>query len=513
MPGKVIKELRMMGLLDEALAMALEEWKAAPEDEKTKTNLAWVYFAFCKRYTDAELNYAKFVETFDKLSQFDLFSTNNVLSNSIATCIVKLLSKVDTFDDLDKKMERCDELFSMVKQLNIDKTEDVYYDIFERFYDYRDTWESFSDFCQWWGLEYLRPQDFHRQTLRVGKKMVVSMGEGAYIACAKRLLNEYERGLKGVSDLNNLIGKLDIVIDQYKGLYWLEYYKYKLMLKRDDSDEVMQTFLPIVKKRSSEFWTWQLMSEIFADDEEKHVACMLRASSCKAKEVFLSPIRFKLAKYMIEHEDYVGARYEIEQFLYGRQFGDYGVPDEVKMWVEMPWFKNAQGTSTVMSMPFRQITDSILASDLPVLTGVVTYVNQEKKIATLVYDYQRNAFFKFSDSLEGLQSGDVVKFKAEFKAGGENVKVVSAQIIDSMPETDFYRTVKGTVSTNFLGTSFFLNTDDETIYVPNTVFDNNDVNRSLYVGDEITCRVAYAYNRKQDRWNWVVVRIIRDVND
>ena len=119
MPGKVIKELRMMGLLDEALAMALEEWKAAPEDEKTKTNLAWVYFAFCKRYTDAELNYAKFVETFDKLSQFDLFSTNNVLSNSIATCIVKLLSKVDTFDDLDKKMERCDELFSMVKQLNI----------------------------------------------------------------------------------------------------------------------------------------------------------------------------------------------------------------------------------------------------------------------------------------------------------------------------------------------------------------------------------------------------------
>ena len=498
----------MMGLLDEALAMAQEEWKAAPDDEKTKTNLAWVYFAFCKRYTDAELNYAKFVETFDKLAQLDLFSTNNVLSNSVATCIVKLLSKVDTFEDLDKKTERCDELFSMVKKLNIDKSEDVYYDIFERFYEYRDTWDSFFSFCRWWGLEHLRPQDFHRQTARIGKKMIVSMGEGTYIACAKRMLKEYEWGLQGVSDINKFIGLLDNVIEQYRGLYWLEYYKYKLMLIRDDNEEVMQMFLPVVKKRSSEFWTWLLMSEIFADDEEKHVACMLRASSCKAKEVFLSPIRYKLAKYMIEHEDYVGARYEIEQFLYGRQFGDYSIPEEVKEWTEMSWFKSAQGTSTVLSMPFRQITDAILASDLPVLTGVVTYVNYEKSIATLVYDYQRNAFFKFNESVGDLQSGDVVKFKAEFKAGGDNVKVVAAQVIDSMPETDFYRTVKGTVSTNFMGTSFFLNTDDENIYVPNTVFDNNDVNRSLYVGDEITCRVAYAYNRKQDRWNWVVVKIL-----
>ena len=322
------------------------------------------------------------------------------------------------------------------------------------------------------------------------------------------MLKEYEWGLQGVSDINKFIGLLDNVIEQYRGLYWLEYYKYKLMLIRDDNEEVMQMFLPVVKKRSSEFWTWLLMSEIFADDEEKHVACMLRASSCKAKEVFLSPIRYKLAKYMIEHEDYVGARYEIEQFLYGRQFGDYSIPEEVKERTEMSWFKSAQGTSTVLSMPFRQITDAILASDLPVLTGVVTYVNHEKSIATLVYDYQRNAFFKFNESVGDLQSGDVVKFKAEFKAGGDNVKVVAAQVIDSMPETDFYRTVKGTVSTNFMGTSFFLNTDDENIYVPNTVFDNNDVNRSLYVGDEITCRVAYAYNRKQDRWNWVVVKIL-----
>ena len=502
-----------MGLLDDALAMALEEWKAAPEDEQTKTNLAWVYFAFCKRYTDAELNYTKFVETFDKLSKLNLFESNNVLSNSVATCIVKLLSKVDAFDDLDKKLERCDELFSMVKTLNIDKTEDVYFDIFERFYDYKDSWDSFSTFCRWWGLENLRPQDFHRQTLRNGKKMVVSMGEGAYIACAKRMLQEYEWGVGGVSDFNNLIGELDNVIEKYRGLYWLEYYKYKLMLIRDDGAEVLQTFLPVVKKRCSEFWTWQLMSEFFADDEEKHVACMLRASSCKAKEVFLSPIRFKLAKYMIEQGDYVGARYEIEQFLYGRQFGDYSIPDEVKAWTQEPWFKEAQGTSTVLAMPFRQITDAILASDLPVLTGVVTYVNYEKNIATLVYDYQRNAFFKFNDSLNNLQAGDVLKFKAEFKAGGDNVKVVAAQIIDSMPESDFYRTVRGTVSINPQGTSFFLNTDEETIYVPNTVFDNNDPNRSLYVGDDITCKVVYAYNRKQDRWNWVVVKIIRGIHD
>jgi len=106
-----------------------------------------------------------------------------------------------------------------------------------------------------------------------------------------------------------------------------------------------------------------------------------------------------------------------------------------------------------------------------------------------------------------------VKFKAEFKAGGDNVKVVSVETIDSMPENNFYRTVRGVVSTSLSGTSFFLNTDDETIYVPNTVFDNNDPNHRLYVGDEISCRVVYAYNRKQDRWNWVVVRILRGMHD
>ncbi len=513
MPGKVIKELRMMGLLDEALAMALDEWKQAPEDEKTKTNLAWVYFTFCKRYTDAELNYTKFVETFNKLAELDLFNTNQVLSNSIATCIVKLLSKVDAFDDHDKKLVRCDELFSMVSSLNIDKNEDVYFDIFERFYDFKDSWDGFPAFCQWWGLEHLRPQDFSRQPLHNGKKRVVSMGEGAYVACAKRMLKDFEAGKADVSDLNRLIGGLENVIEQYRGLYWLEYYKYKLMFMRGDLEDVMRQFLPVVKKRSSEFWTWQLMSEIFAADEQKRVACMLRATSCKAKEVFLGPIRCQLAKYMIEKEDFAGARYEIEQFLYGRQFGDYNIPEEVSEWTQQPWFRNVQGVSTVMAMPFRQITDEILASDLPVLRGVVTYVNVEKSIATLVYDYERIAFFKFNEATDEYHVGDVVKFKAEFKAGGDNVKVVSVETIDSMPENNFYRTVRGVVSTSLSGTSFFLNTDDETIYVPNTVFDNNDPNHRLYVGDEISCRVVYAYNRKQDRWNWVVVRILRGMHD
>lgn len=216
---------------------------------------------------------------------------------------------------------------------------------------------------------------------------------------------------------------------------------------------------------------------------------------------------------MIEKEDFAGARYEIEQFLYGRQFGDYNIPEEVSEWTQQPWFRNVQGVSTVMAMPFRQITDEILASDLPVLRGVVTYVNVEKSIATLVYDYERIAFFKFNEATDEYHVGDVVKFKAEFKAGGDNVKVVSVETIDSMPENNFYRTVRGVVSTSLSGTSFFLNTDDETIYVPNTVFDNNDPNHRLYVGDEISCRVVYAYNRKQDRWNWVVVRILRGMHD
>ena len=39
MPGKVIKELRMMGLLDEALAMALDEWKADIYEKKVDGTL------------------------------------------------------------------------------------------------------------------------------------------------------------------------------------------------------------------------------------------------------------------------------------------------------------------------------------------------------------------------------------------------------------------------------------------------------------------------------------------
>lgn len=502
----------MMGLLDEALAMALDEWKASPDDDRAKTNLCWVYFAFCKRYTDAELNYTKFVETFDKLAALDLFSTNNVLSNSLATCIVKLLSKVEAFDDNEKKLLRCEELFRMAEKLSIDKTEEVYYDLFSHFYEFRREWGAFPDFCHWWGLENLRPQDFHRQTLRNGKKMLVSVGEGAYIVCAKRFLEDFNAGKKEASDVNAFIGLLDNVIGQYRGLYWLEYYKYKLMIARGD-DEPLEFLLPVVKKRLSEFWTWLLLSEVFEDDEERRVACMLRATSCKAKEVFLSSIRYRLAKYMISKEDYVGARYELEQFLYGRQFGDYGLPDDVKAWTAEPWFTEAQGTSPVLSMPFRQITEDILTSDLPVLTGVVTYVNYEKNIATLVYDYKRNTFFKFKDALSDLQAGDVVKFKAEFKPSSDGVKVMGVERIESIPQTDFYRTVTGTVTSNFQCTSYFINTDEETIYVPNTMFDNDDPNRRLFVGDEITCRIVYAYNRKQDMWNWVVVKILSNRHD
>lgn len=509
MPGKEIKELRMMGLLDEALDMAVSEWREDPDNNKTKINLAWVYFALCKRYAIAEIHYPKFVETFDKLERLGLFADNNVLSNSTATCIVQLLSKVAAFDDVNKRNERCDDLFRMSQALKIDEFEEVYHDLFCRFSDFADFWDAYPDFCHWWGLDNLRPMDFRRQALRGGKKRVLSLGETAYIACIKKSMKDYSQGKISVTEINSLIGCLDYVISCNRGLYSLEFYKYTLMHLRDGKDEFLKTYLPVVKKRSSEFWTWLLLAEVFVDDEEKYIACLLRASSCKAKEVFLSTIRLKLARYMIGVQDYVGARYEIEQFLYGRQFGDYIIPDEVSQWTQTSWYQEAHGTSSVMSMPSRQITESILISDLPVMTGVVTYVNLEKQIATLVCGYQCNAFYKYEGLMDDLQSGDILKFKADVKMGGESVRVVSAQLIDSMPDTDFYRSVRGTVTASFQGTSYFLNTGEETIYVPNAVFDNNDSRRSIYIGEDITCRVVYAYNRKQDRWNWVVVKILR----
>lgn len=493
MSGKEIKELCIQGRLHDALEMAVAEFQNTPDNIWCKRNLAWVYAEMIKQKAECG-DVDKVVEIWKNLVDMEILKDEIILSNVLCWHLRTLLSKVEYLGSQEEIGGMVQRVFGLAQTLHPEKPGKAYSVLAKAFYRLRKKWFGFMNFMDWWGWENFLSDDYQCEVFN-GKKMPISLVEGCYIAYAKEVMGKGDEKV-----IKEFLLKLESINQEYPEMSYVGYYMGKLMLKLGQKGEkTLEIIIPFVRKKKSEFWTWQLLAEALIGDREKYIACLLRAVHCKTVEHFLVKIYDTLLHEALYEKDYVGCTYYINKFVKVKEQLQTGVPVEIERLMECDWFGVEQGKSKFDEIDYMRITDELLMNDLPEYVAVVVFVNEEKQMASVIWGKQCTGFFCYRNLLKKVEVGQVLSMRWE-KCGGDGfIKALSVQIAENVrPDSSFWKEVEGEAI--FIGKNevCFLKYNREMLFVPKNLVRSNNIQSGMTYKAEI----IYDLDKKKNRWGW-----------
>lgn len=382
-------------------------------------------------------------------------------------------------------------LFSKLKNFNFDSSKG--YSFLLQCFIKCDSWEEMADFLDWWNLKKLTQDDFTPFRMENGRT-IISVAERAFIANAKALLR-----LNDLGRIEEFLPHMDELIEKHPEMTYPGYFYGKLLLSLGSTaDEALKVILPFARKKVTEFWVWQLLSDVFIKDQDRQLACLLRAVHCRTQEHFLGKVRIKLATLYIQRNLMDYAKYQIDKVTHCYLLQGWHLPSEIDIWIHQPWI-NTVMPNDKSPVDYMSITDEILCEGTEETMALVIYVDANSHKATLIYGKEKRMTQKLRFK---VVPGIVLNINYILQTDG-TPKVLSARTINSPIDLDFAKVVEGTVKKRADKDFAFLKTNSGDFYIAPIVvskynLQDNDIAKSL---------VVYDYNRKKMAWCWVCINI------
>ena len=498
MSSKEVTQLRKEGKLDEAFMLALENYNKEPDNIWNKRALSWVYYDFCKK-TAAENNINEFLKNIQKIKDLQLPSEDKMIFDTLIWEYKKLLENT-IGEKID--FQKANKLYQSLKGMHFtlpSKEFSILITALHKVYKNNYQYVEVIGKC----IKYLRPEDFLPEVYNNRKLM--PLAERIYYAYSKKILqgdavpNQY--GIveyhPNKENIKTFLPTLNHWIEKHPDYTFLPYYKAKLEIALGDTD-TLSTFLPFAKKKKNDFWVWQLISEIVTE-KELVFACLCKALSLKTPEGFLSKIRIEFTKKLIEKKLYNEARTEIETTLKEKLENSHKVPNEILKWRQEQWYTKAKPLKNNVALynQYKGKADIILYNEIPEEAIVITFVNQEKKIANFVKDQKKAGFFKYENFLKNPKIGDILKVRLEvFDLEKNAYKLLTAEK-GNEADCKAIKTVEGQLKIIPSGIGFV-----------NDVFvDKETIEKNQWTNNQvITFKSILSFNKKKGKWCWAFYR-------
>lgn len=408
-----IKELRQSGKLQEALDLALIDLEQYHDNIYAKRNISWVYFEYIKKYT-TESNISGFSEYLEKIQGLELPENETMLNDSIAWKVGVLffhLMKMPNFP-----YSEVYKIIDIIRNFQYTKPSESYSFLLKAIHKVlKPNKEKYISFIDWWNLDNLRKEDFEKELLPNGKLMM-SLSEQVYTAYYKALIPNSENVIGREQVLKN-VQKIDEIIENHPDFIYLVYFKVQMLLAIGEKEELKKSYLPFAQKKFSEFWVWDLMSQIVETDEEK-LTCLCQAcKSGKGVEQMKTGIYLKMAKYFLSNGMLSEAKFELLKIKKIKEEFQQKIPSEVINLLSSEKIENTKETLSNNDF-YKSNTknlDEILFSNIPSQNIFVNNVNQEKKMISFITNDEKMGYFKHDKVNSNLKIsvGDVlnVRFK------------------------------------------------------------------------------------------------------
>lgn len=491
---KDITTLCKSGQIQEAYDLAKSDVAQYPDDPWTQRELGWALYYKLKEATDNK-DYQNMVSILDEFATLDMLSYPNdgIIFENILYKVAMYVhaNLIPTDIETPAKLST---FFSRLRGFTFQPSE-AYSFLLKSFLK-GESWPEMADFLDWWNLDNLTTEDYTPYVNQKGKRLMTT-AERAFIANSKALLrlNDPER-------TNAFLPKLNALMEAHPEMLYPGYFYGKLLVSLgENADETLRVVVPFVRRKSSEFWAWQLMSDVFtADtDQDKKMACLLRAVNGNTQENFLGKIRIKLATLFVQRNEFNRARHQIDKVVHCYYSQGWHLPFEIQQWIHEPWFNSATSDESA-PIDYMKITDEILLEGTVEAIAIVTYNNPKLNKTALVYGYKQELMQKLHFK---AYKGSTIKINYVLDAQG-NPKVIHGQKVKLPDDLSYAKKVEGTVSKRPANPFAFLKTDSiDDCYIPPELVKEH----KLTDGQQISCTIALCYNKKKNAWCWNCITI------
>lgn len=488
-----VKEITTMckaGNVLEAYEIAKTDFNTSPQNVWSQREMGWALYYMLKKDIENRDNIA-FYNHIEEVTNLNLLtiSTDSLFFDTLLWILAEFVKSIPM-----SNLQELDKLFSLFNKYTFNPSKGYSY-LLKSCLGF-ETWKHLIDFLEWWNLNNLLPEDYQQIELENGPK-IMSLAERAYIAYSKALLR-----LNDKEKIRHFLPKIEKLMDERPNMLYPGYYCGKLMLAAETSREnALNAVMPFIRKKQSEFWIWQLLSDIYKEDAEICLACLLRAVHCKTQEKFLGKVRMKIASIYLSRTDYSRAKYHIEQIMQCYMREGWHLPYEVQNWTRESCILNA-AVNKSDGVDYKRITDDILLKGANKNIAIVTSIDAVNKRVVIIYGEKKRAVVKIKEM--NIKEGTLLNIYW-IPAQNEGVKIVKAELIkDKIVNCPYIKPISGSVLKSTNKSFAFVKGQNIDCYIhPKKVEKYN-----LKGGETVTVLAVYNYNKGKEEWSWTCMSVI-----
>lgn len=491
-----IQEITAMckaGRLQEAYELSQTDLAADPENLWVQRAAAWPIYYMIRQ--DAETgNFQELTAHLDKLRELTLLTPEQdaMVFENVLWKVAEYVKNRIAPTDFDAPA-RLSALFERLRSYTFQASK-AHSTLLSHIL-HHGTWEGMDDFLEWWNLDTLTPEDYAPYVNPQGKK-TMTLAERTFIAYAKVLLRKGD-----ATRIEEFLPRLDALMQHHPEMTYTGYFYGKLLLALgDNAEEALKVLIPFARKKMTEFWVWQLLSDVFAQDAERHLACLLRAVHCRTQETFLGKVRIRLTTALIRRGDLNRARHQVDTVVRCYVSHGWRLPYEIDYWIHQPWLTAATPDASA-PIDYMAITDAILCEGATECFAVVTYVDERTHRASLIYGHEQRMNQKLRLR---VAPGHVLRIHYVTDADGRP-KVLTAAKALLPADLAYAKKLEGTIDKRPDRDFAFFQAGGVSAFVPPTLVARCGVRH----GDSVTALLVYDYDRRKDKWNWVCANLLK----
>ena len=494
MSFSTINTLRKAGALDEAYELALKEYELTPDDIWIRRALGWVIYSKIK--LEPTIDASQLIDYLQSIRNLHFNEEEEVFFSSLAFAVGKVLF---CFSKNAKSIDgdAISRIWDLIRKMPFKKPSDGYSFLAKGFYALHNEWPRFLDFCDDWGWENLQESDYKSDSFE--GKQYMSFAEKLMIAYSKKLLAHItENHIIPTDRIRSFIRLLEKQGEAHPEYQYTDYYLARLYLATGDLLEATEAFLPFARKKKSEFWVWDLLSELYKEDYEKRKMALCKASLCKTKPIFLVKIRRKLIELLLAENKYAFARYEFEKLKEAYLKENIKIPFDLQR-LDDPKSFNGMSAENDQAYLKQQslLADSLLYDACWELVAVVAGIDLHASRAFLIAS--DNSRLKLKDISDSLRIGNLLKLRVAKESDNGKTTILSYDKYALFEYPQLIEKDKAVFKLSASGEFGFLGN----VFVPKGAI------REFALSD----RQSYefykmkSYNKKKDEIGWSLLRI------
>lgn len=497
MTFKEVTALRRAEKLDEALAGAEQLLQQDAENIWHKRAAAWVHYEFLKKSSEPN-TYALFREHLSRMKELELPENDRMLFDNAAWQIGSMVFALQKQKPVP--YGKISEVAELIRGFHFTKPSEAYSFIYKAFHKGYSDWPAYLRFADWWGFKHFLPADY-QQTEYNGKK-IMSIAEQAYIAYAKKLLEgEPDHEVVGATHLDMariaaFMPWLDHIIETRPEYQYPAFFKAKLMLATGEGSDILSTFLPFARKKQKQFWVWDLLADIFSEDQELQFACYCKALSLHTPDSFLVKMRERFAGLLLERGLYDEAKTELMLLIAAREKEGWNIPNRVKRLTTQEWYSSATAKkqNNALYQQHLKAAEALLLRDIPEEVVAVSYVNRDKKLFNFIKDRQHSGFTKYEGMMDAPEVGQLLRVRLNRSEKGDFCPLLSARPADADTPCKAVKEFEGPLKLIPSAPIGFV----AEVLIPPPLIQQHGLSH----GQVLRGKAVLSFDKKREKWGW-----------